>query len=72
MVMTEPNGAELARRKVTVFLVLVTLLVGSCYVWMFRSNNLGQLGVSLLMWMPGLAAIMTQLITVRSLKGLAS
>lgn len=64
------SGAALARRKVTVFLVLVTVLVSTCYIWMFRSGNLGQLGVSLLMWMPGLAALLTQLITVRSLKGL--
>ena len=60
----------LARRKIRTFLLLVTVLVSACYVWMFRSGNLGQVGVSVLMWMPAVAAMLTQLITVRSLKGL--
>ena len=66
----ESTETGLARRKIRIFLLLVAVLVGSCYVWMFRSGHLGQLGVSLLMWMPGVAAILTQLITTRSLKGL--
>ena len=66
----ELTESALARRKVRTFLLLVTVLVSACYVWMFRSGNLGQLGVSVLMWMPAVAALFTQLITTRSLKGL--
>ena len=66
----ELTETGLARRKIRTFLLLVTVLVSACYVWMFRSGNLGQLGVSLLMWTPAVAAMLTQLMTTRSLKGL--
>lgn len=69
-----PNGGltktGLAWRKVVWFLGLTLLLVTAAYLNIFRSGNSDGLNIALLMWMPGLAAILTQLITTRSIKGL--
>jgi len=58
----------LARRKVVWFFGLTLLLVTAAYINIFRSGNSDGLNIALLMWMPGLAAIITQLITTRSIK----
>ena len=72
--MTETDdhtNKALARRKITLFLILATLLVSAAYVPILRGGGeMKMLPVALLMWMPGLAAILTQLITTRSIKGL--
>ena len=61
----------LARRKITLFLILATLLVSAAYVPILRGGGeMKMLPVAVLMWMPGLAAILTHLITTRSIKGL--
>ncbi len=60
----------LARRKVLWFLGLTLVLVTAAYVPILRSGKMQMLPVALLMWMPGLAAILTMLITTRSIKGL--
>ena len=60
----------LARRKVWMFLGLATVLVLAAYIPILRSGHLGPLNTALLMWAPGVAAMLTQLITERSLKGL--
>ena len=65
------TNTALARRKITLFLILATLLVSAAYVPILRGGGeMKMFPVAILMWMPGLAALLTQLITTRSLKGL--
>ena len=67
----ELTKSGLARRKVAWFLGLTFVLVSAAYVPILRSGGaMKMLPVAVLMWMPGLAALLTQLITTRSLKGL--
>lgn len=72
MTETDDHTAKaLARRKITMFLILATLLVTAAYVPILRGGGkMKMLPVAVLMWMPGLAAILTQLITTRGIKGL--
>lgn len=68
---SDAGRKALAKRKITLFLILATLLVTAAYVPILRGGGeMKMLPVALLMWMPGLAAILTQLITTRSIKGL--
>ena len=67
----DQTNPALARRKITLFLILTTLLVTAAYVPILRGGGeMKMLPVAILMWMPGLAALLTQLITTRSIKGL--
>ena len=67
----DQTNTALAKRKITLFLILTTLLVSAAYVPILRGGGeMKMLPVAILMWMPGLAAILTQLITTRSIKGL--
>ncbi len=68
---SDAGRKALAKRKITLFLILATLLVTAAYVPILRGGGeMKMLPVALLMWMPGLAAILTHLITTRSIKGL--
>ena len=67
----ELTKSGLARRKVGWFLALTLVLVTAAYVPILRGGGeMKMLPVAILMWMPGLAALLTQLITTRSLRGL--
>lgn len=62
-----------ARRKLRLFLALTVVLVGLSYIPVIRAGTLEALGgmaVYLVMWAPGVAAMLTQLITERRLSGL--
>lgn len=58
-----------ARNSLIVFLALMFALSSIFYTWSISGAPLGQVA-PLLMWMPGVAAIATQLLFFRTLKGL--
>jgi len=61
------------QRKVILFLTLTVFLSALSYFPMLRAGTVGVQGglfVFTLMWSPGLAALLTQLIATRSLRGL--
>lgn len=60
------NGSN----KILIFLVLTFLFVLWPYYEIIRTGTLQTLSVLTLMWAPGLAAIVTQLVTTRTLAGL--
>lgn len=60
------------KTKIAIFLALTVLLSAVLWVPMIRSGNLGMGGglyVLALMWCPGVAAILTRLVTQRNLRG---
>jgi uncharacterized protein len=57
------------RNKIALFLLLTLVLSSLAYIPVIRSGSLGSFSI-LLMWAPGVSAILTQFITTRSLKGL--
>ena len=62
-----------SRKKVGIFLALTLLLSALSYLPILASGTLrthGGLFVLTLMWSPGLAAILTQLIAIRGLRGM--
>lgn len=70
---SDPAERALAKRRIAVFLALAVVLVSLSYIPILRAGTLeaeGGLAIIVVMWMPGLAAMLTQLITSRSLKGL--
>lgn len=61
------------QKKITIFLSLTVLFSALSYIPMIRAGAIGVQGglfVFTLMWSPGLAAILTQLIANRSLRGM--
>jgi len=61
------------QKKITIFLSLTVLFSALSYIPMIRAGTIGIQGglfVFTLMWSPGLAAILTQLIANRSLRGM--
>jgi uncharacterized protein len=71
--MTSDQAETQARRKLRLFLALTVVLVGLSYIPVIRAGTLEALGgmaVYLVMWAPGVAAMLTQLITERRLSGL--
>ncbi len=61
------------QRKVTIFLILTICFSALSYIPILRAGTVGVQGglfVFTLMWSPGLAAILTQLIANRSLRGM--
>jgi membrane protease YdiL (CAAX protease family) len=61
------------QKKVILFLILTILLSTLSYFPMLRAGTIGVQGglfVLTLMWSPGLAALLTQLIATRSLRGM--
>jgi membrane protease YdiL (CAAX protease family) len=61
------------QKKVTLFLILTVCFSALSYFPMLRAGTIGVQGglfVLTLMWSPGLAALLTQLIATRSLRGL--
>ncbi len=70
---SDPTERAQAKRKIAIFLALAVVLVGVSYIPILRTGSLeagNGMAIIVVMWMPGLAAILTQLITSRSLKGL--
>ena len=61
---------SMIQNRIVLFLILVLLLGAWPYYAMIRSGTLDTLPVLALMWAPGVAAILTQLMTTRSLAGL--
>ena len=62
-----------AKNKVSLFLFLTVFLSSLSYIPILRAGTIGVQGglfVFSMMWSPGLAAILTQLIATRSLRGL--
>jgi uncharacterized protein len=71
--MTDTDPAALGRRQVQIFLALCVLLVGAAYIPILQTGRLGTwngMAVMLVMWAPGVAGMLTQLITTHSLKGM--
>lgn len=71
--MAHTDVAAHARRKLRLFLGLTVVLVGLSYIPVIQAGKLDALGglaVYLVMWAPGVAAMLTQLITERRLSGL--
>lgn len=71
--MDQTDQAALGRRQVRIFLALAAVLVGLSYIPILQTGRLdtgGGSAVMLVMWAPGLAGMLTQLITTRSLKGM--
>jgi membrane protease YdiL (CAAX protease family) len=67
---TGPSADGGGRRSLALFAALLVVLVTAAYVPILRERSLGALGglaVPLLMWAPGLAAIVTSLVCHRSL-----
>ena len=60
----------LVRNKVLLFLILTLALSAWPYIAMIQSGTMISTMVLVLMWAPGLAAIVTQLIAERTLEGL--
>ncbi|MCE1254020.1 MAG: hypothetical protein LWX83_10790, partial [Anaerolineae bacterium] len=64
---------SLAQKKIFTFL-LITLLVSGVFYYLIISSgsleSMGGLWVLLLMWTPGLAGLITQLVFNRSLRGM--
>ena len=61
------------QKKVSLFLILTALFSALSYLPMLRAGTIGVQGglfVFTLMWSPGLAALLTQLIATRSLRGM--
>ena len=61
------------QKKITIFLILTVFFSALSYFPMLRAGTVGVQGgvfVLTLMWSPGLAALLTQLIATRSLRGL--
>jgi len=61
------------QKKVSLFLILTVLFSALSYFPMLRAGTIGVQGglfVFTLMWSPGLAALLTQLITTHSLRGM--
>lgn len=57
------------RKKIALFLTFTLVLSALAYIPVIRSGSLGSFSI-LLMWAPGIAAVLTQLIATRSLRGL--
>ena len=71
--MTTDTTQALARRKIVIFLALTVVLVGFAYIPVIQAGTLDALGgmaVYLVMWAPGVAGMLTQLITERRLAGM--
>lgn len=71
--MADTDKAAHARRKLRLFLALTVVLVGLSYIPVIRTGKLDAMGgmaVYLVMWAPGVAAMLTQLITERRLSGM--
>ena len=71
--MTSGDQSELGRRQIRIFLAITVVLVGLAYIPILQSGRLGTWGglaVMLVMWAPGVAGMLTQLITTRSLRGM--
>jgi membrane protease YdiL (CAAX protease family) len=71
--MNANEQAVKARRKLRMFLALTVVLVGLSYIPVIRAGTLEALGgwaVYLVMWAPGVAAMLTQVITERRLAGM--
>ena len=61
------------QKKISLFLTLTVLFSALSYFPILRAGTIGVQGglfVFTLMWSPGLAALMTQLIATRSLRGM--
>jgi uncharacterized protein len=57
------------RKKIGLFLILTLVLSSLAYIPVIRSGSLGPFSI-LLMWAPGVSAILTQFIATRGIKGL--
>lgn len=71
--MTNSDQVALGRRQIRIFLAITVVLVGLAYIPILRTGRLGTWGglaVMLVMWAPGVAGMLTQLITTRSLRGM--
>ena len=71
--MTSGDQSELGRRQIRIFLAITVVLVGLAYIPILQSGRLGTWGglaVMLVMWAPGVAGMLTQVITTRSLRGM--
>lgn len=71
--MSDINPAALGRRQVRIFLALAVVLVLLAYIPILQTGRLGTWGglaVMLVMWAPGMAGMVTQLVTTGSLKGM--
>lgn len=49
-------------KQVITFLVITSIISASIYVWMFNGGGANMAAVSLMMWSPGISAILTSLI----------
>ncbi len=63
-------GGTSPEKKIVLFLVLTLLLALWPYVEIARTGTIQSVAVLALMWAPGLAALLTQLITTRRIAGL--
>lgn len=73
MTMADSDQVALGRRQIRIFLAITVVLVGLAYIPILRTGRLGTWGglaVMLVMWAPGVAGMLTQLITTRSLRGM--
>lgn len=71
--MTDKVQMALGQRQIRVFLAITVVLVGLAYIPILQTGRLGTWGgmaVMLVMWAPGVAGMLTQLITTRSLRGM--
>lgn len=71
--MTNSDQVALGLRQIRIFLAITVVLVGLAYIPILRTGRLGTWGglaVMLVMWAPGVAGMLTQLITTRSLRGM--
>ena len=49
-------------KQVITFLVITSIISAGIYVWMFNGGGANMAAVSLMMWSPGISAILTSLI----------
>ena len=68
--MTSTDAQSLSRRKIAVFLLVTAVLTTPIYLRAIPTHTLDVLTALMLMWAPGVSALLTQLIFQRNVRGL--
>ncbi len=63
------SGSRFAKRELLTFLAVLTLLTTAAYLWIFNGGDKQVIPVVLMMYCPGIAAIVTSVICKGNIKG---
>ncbi|MEP7315532.1 MAG: hypothetical protein ABI667_02435, partial [Sphingomicrobium sp.] len=64
------GAAEHPRKTIAIFLILTFALSAVTWVPQIREGRIDPVWITVTMWCPGIAAILTKLLTQRNLRGM--